>query len=434
MYKVQFTAESLAPEVQNSIPSSITRESPYLTHPIFNMYHTDHELLRYIHKLQSKDLSLCHIMIPLGSCTMKLNATTEMMPVTWPSFTNIHPFAPVEQAQVCWAYGYPYISYVKRGTSPKCVHHTCFCTGANPVSAAMCGMKIVAVGTDAKGNINIEELRKASEANKDNLAALMYVEWSANMMEEEAKKKLKAAELQCKKNKVKMWANYVPPASNSKAIHYQTFTGKCIVVRILRTWEARDFRRNNALLSVSCLLVNEKNNSIQASIHPRRLHKFKNKLKEGSIFSVTSFNVQPNLNCYRLSDNPYKIWFNDHTDTKESTYQMLLHKYHVFGFQIKWMKRKLLLGRPLIFFIHALSPENDDSGEIVPQAIQDIVGGVNPFNSLLNFVFSLLPCLAVAVASPSPPNPGWAFGYPIGFGTDIKKFGFIGTELLNPIG
>lgn len=62
-------------------------------------YHTEHELLRYIHKLQSKDLSLCHSMIPLGSCTMKLNATTEMMPVTWPSFTDIHPFAPVEQAQ-----------------------------------------------------------------------------------------------------------------------------------------------------------------------------------------------------------------------------------------------------------------------------------------------------------------------------------------------
>ncbi|KFK22384.1 hypothetical protein AALP_AAs42393U000300 [Arabis alpina] len=232
---VQFTAESLAPEVQNSIPSSITRERPYLTHPIFNMYHREHELLRYNHKLQSKDISLCHSMIPLGSCTMKLNATTEMMSVTWPSFTNIHPFAPVEQA-----HGYQ----------------------------------------DTVKDLGLELI-------ENGLAK--YVEWSANMMEEEAKKKLKAAELQCKKN-------------------------KCIVVRILRTWEARDFRRNNALLSVNCLLVDEKNNSIQASIHPRRLHKFKNKLKEGSIFSVTSFDVQPNLNCYRLSDNPHKIWFNDHTD------------------------------------------------------------------------------------------------------------------------
>lgn len=126
--QVSFTAESLAPEVQTAIPSGLIRDSPYLTHPIFNTYfsflkicicmadnsgqiltfvffflsnryHTEHELLRYIHKLQSKDLSLCHSMIPLGSCTMKLNATTEMMPVTWPSFADIHPFAPTEQAQ-----------------------------------------------------------------------------------------------------------------------------------------------------------------------------------------------------------------------------------------------------------------------------------------------------------------------------------------------
>ncbi|CAL5203334.1 unnamed protein product [Lathyrus oleraceus] len=96
---VSFTAASLAPEFQNAIPSGLVRESPYLTHPIFNTYQTEHELLRYIHRLQSKDLSLCHSMIPLGSCTMKLNATTEMMPVTWPSFTDLHPFAPTEQAQ-----------------------------------------------------------------------------------------------------------------------------------------------------------------------------------------------------------------------------------------------------------------------------------------------------------------------------------------------
>lgn len=123
--KVSFTAASLAPEVQTALPSGLIRKSPYLTHPIFNTYipfhiiwirviilwkftwilfaldryHTEHELLRYIHRLQSKDLSLCHSMIPLGSCTMKLNATTEMMPVTWPSFAGLHPFAPIEQAQ-----------------------------------------------------------------------------------------------------------------------------------------------------------------------------------------------------------------------------------------------------------------------------------------------------------------------------------------------
>ncbi|KAJ6856714.1 glycine dehydrogenase (decarboxylating) 1 [Populus alba x Populus x berolinensis] len=96
---VPFTAASLAPEVQNVIPSGLTRESPYLAHPIFNMYHTEHELLRYMHRLQSKDLSLCHSMIPLGSCTMKLNATSEMMPVTFPNFTDIHPFASSEHSQ-----------------------------------------------------------------------------------------------------------------------------------------------------------------------------------------------------------------------------------------------------------------------------------------------------------------------------------------------
>jgi len=123
--QVPFTAASIAPEVQSAIPSGLTRNSPYLTHPIFNTYvpfhelwihaiilwkltsilfslhryQTEHELLRYMYRLQSKDLSLCHSMIPLGSCTMKLNATTEMMPVTWPSFSDIHPFAPVDQAE-----------------------------------------------------------------------------------------------------------------------------------------------------------------------------------------------------------------------------------------------------------------------------------------------------------------------------------------------
>ncbi|KAL0330434.1 UNVERIFIED_CONTAM: Glycine dehydrogenase (decarboxylating), mitochondrial [Sesamum radiatum] len=95
---VSFSAVSLASEVQNLIPSGLVRETSYLTHSVFNSYHTEHELLRYIHRLQSKDLSLCHSMIPLGSCTMKLNATTEMMPVTWPAFADLHPFVPTEQA------------------------------------------------------------------------------------------------------------------------------------------------------------------------------------------------------------------------------------------------------------------------------------------------------------------------------------------------
>ncbi|GAA0164836.1 dehydrogenase [Lithospermum erythrorhizon] len=215
---VSFTAESLAAEVQNVIPSGLVRETPYLTHPIFNSYHTEHELLRYIHKLQSKDLSLCHSMIPLGSCTMKLNATTEMMPVTWPAFTSLHPFAPQEQAEgyqemfknlgemLCTITGFDSMSlqpnagasgeyaglmvirayHMSRGD-----HHRNVCIipvsahGTNPASAAMCGMKIVTIGTDSKGNINIEELKKAAEDNKQNLAALMVTYPSTHGVYEE---------------------------------------------------------------------------------------------------------------------------------------------------------------------------------------------------------------------------------------------------------
>ncbi|CAA3014502.1 glycine dehydrogenase (decarboxylating), mitochondrial [Olea europaea subsp. europaea] len=215
---VTFTAASLAAEVQNVIPSGLLRESTYLTHPIFNSYHTEHELLRYIHRLQSKDLSLCHSMIPLGSCTMKLNATTEMMPVTWPAFADLHPFAPSEQAEgyqemfndlgemlstitgfdsfslqpnAGAAGEYAGLMVVRAYHLSRGDHHRNVCIipvsahGTNPASAAMCGMKIVAVGTDAKGNINVEELQKAAEANKENLAALMVTYPSTHGVYEE---------------------------------------------------------------------------------------------------------------------------------------------------------------------------------------------------------------------------------------------------------
>ncbi|XP_057775837.1 glycine dehydrogenase (decarboxylating), mitochondrial [Salvia miltiorrhiza] len=215
---VPFTAESLASEVQNLIPAGLVRQSPFLTNQIFNSYHTEHELLRYIHKLQSKDLSLCHSMIPLGSCTMKLNATTEMMPVTWPAFTDIHPFAPTEQAAgyqemfnnlgdlLCTITGFDSFSLqpnagaageyaglmvIRAYHRSRGDHHRDVCIipvsahGTNPASAAMCGMKIVAVGTDSKGNINIEELRKAAETNKNNLAALMVTYPSTHGVYEE---------------------------------------------------------------------------------------------------------------------------------------------------------------------------------------------------------------------------------------------------------
>ncbi|XP_068647560.1 glycine dehydrogenase (decarboxylating), mitochondrial-like [Aristolochia californica] len=215
---VPFTAASLASEVQSTIPRGLVRDSPYLTHPIFNSYHTEHELLRYISRLQSKDLSLCHSMIPLGSCTMKLNATVEMMPVTWPDFADLHPFAPVEQASgyqemfdnlgklLCTITGFDSFSlqpnagaageyaglmvirayHISRGDTHR---NVCIIPvsahGTNPASAAMCGMKIVTIGTDSKGNINIEELRKAAEANKENLAALMVTYPSTHGVYEE---------------------------------------------------------------------------------------------------------------------------------------------------------------------------------------------------------------------------------------------------------
>ncbi|KAK9065223.1 hypothetical protein SSX86_016606 [Deinandra increscens subsp. villosa] len=195
---VTFTAASLAPEVQNVIPSGLVRETPYMTHPIFNSFHTEHELLRYISKLQSKDLSLCHSMIPLGSCAMKLNATTEMMPVTWPAFADMHPFAPTEQAEgyqemfknlgdmLCTVTGFDSFSLQPNaGAAGEYAGLMVIPHGTNPASAAMCGMKIITVGTDAKGNINIEEVRKAAEANKDKLSALMVTYPSTHGVYEE---------------------------------------------------------------------------------------------------------------------------------------------------------------------------------------------------------------------------------------------------------
>ncbi|KAL8171124.1 hypothetical protein V2J09_022928 [Rumex salicifolius] len=215
---VSFTAASIASEVGNAIPASLERQSPYLTHTVFNSYHTEHELLRYLHRLQAKDLSLCHSMIPLGSCTMKLNATSEMMPVTWPGFTEIHPFAPTDQAEgyqemfenlgdlLCTITGFDSFSlqpnagasgeyaglmvirayHMSRGDNHR---NVCIIPvsahGTNPASAAMCGMKIVTIGTDAKGNINIEELRNAAEKHKDNLSALMVTYPSTHGVYEE---------------------------------------------------------------------------------------------------------------------------------------------------------------------------------------------------------------------------------------------------------
>ncbi len=187
-------------------PAAMTRQSPYLTHPVFNRYHAEHEMLRYLRSLADKDLALDRTMIPLGSCTMKLNATSEMLPVSWPEFAQIHPLAPAEQTQgyrtmieqleqmLAACTGYAAVSlqpnagsqgeyaglliiqayHASRGQSqrniclvPASAH------GTNPASANMVGMKVVVVACDAKGNIDLVDLRAKVTQYADTLAALM---------------------------------------------------------------------------------------------------------------------------------------------------------------------------------------------------------------------------------------------------------------------
>jgi glycine dehydrogenase len=182
------------------------RTSTFLTHPVFNQYHSETELLRYIYRLQARDLSLVHSMIPLGSCTMKLNATAEMMPITWPLLNKIHPFAPVDQtagyaqlfreleADLAEITGFTAVSlqpnagsqgeysgllaiaayHESRGEAhrkicliPQSAH------GTNPASAVMAGMTVVVVKTDPSGNIDVADLRAKAEAHRADLAALM---------------------------------------------------------------------------------------------------------------------------------------------------------------------------------------------------------------------------------------------------------------------
>ena len=190
----------------STLPSDLIRETSFLSHPVFNSYHSETEMLRYIHRLETKDLSLNTSMIPLGSCTMKLNATTEMIGVTWPEFASIHPFVPVNQAKGYkhlfddlsnWLgdiTGLPGVSlqpnsgaqgeyaglmvirafHLSQGDSnrnvcliPESAH------GTNPASAIMCGMEVIVVKCDSKGNIDIGDLKNKAQKHQNNLAALM---------------------------------------------------------------------------------------------------------------------------------------------------------------------------------------------------------------------------------------------------------------------
>lgn len=189
------------------VPASLERTSPYLTHPVFNSYHSETEMLRYIHHLESKDLSLAHSMIPLGSCTMKLNATTEMIPISWPEFSQIHPFTPTEvvtgytqliedvERQLADITGMAEVTVqpnsgaqgeftglrvIKKyqeahgGANRNVCLIPVSAHGTNPASAAMAGMRVVPIKCDTKtGNLDIDDLKAKCEKYQDELAAIM---------------------------------------------------------------------------------------------------------------------------------------------------------------------------------------------------------------------------------------------------------------------
>ncbi|MDN7139577.1 aminomethyl-transferring glycine dehydrogenase [Pseudomonas sp. JQ170] len=210
---------ALANSVQAQLPAALLRQSAILEHPVFNRYHSETELMRYLRKLADKDLALDRTMIPLGSCTMKLNAASEMIPVTWAEFGNLHPFAPAEQSQgyqqltseleamLCAATGYDAVSlqpnagsqgeyagllairayHQSRGDArrdicliPSSAH------GTNPATAHMAGMRVVVTACDARGNVDIDDLRAKAIEHREHLAALMITYPSTHGVFEEA--------------------------------------------------------------------------------------------------------------------------------------------------------------------------------------------------------------------------------------------------------
>ncbi|MCL7939021.1 aminomethyl-transferring glycine dehydrogenase [Halomonas sp. ATCH28] len=203
----------------SGIPAACRRETDFLTHPTFRRYHSETEMLRYLKRLENKDLSLAHAMIPLGSCTMKLNATSEMMPITWPEFARIHPFAPRDQvagyrqmidelaAFLVEVTGYDHISMqpnsgaqgeyaglvaIRRYQAAEGEGHRDVCLipssahGTNPASAAMARMKVVVVECDSDGNIDIDDLRAKAERHRDALSAIMITYPSTHGVFEES--------------------------------------------------------------------------------------------------------------------------------------------------------------------------------------------------------------------------------------------------------
>ncbi|MCC4620851.1 aminomethyl-transferring glycine dehydrogenase [Xanthomonas cassavae CFBP 4642] len=200
------TVDALDAATADALPQSLLRSSAFLTHPVFNTHHSEHELLRYMRSLADKDLAMDRTMIPLGSCTMKLNATAEMIPVTWPEFGAIHPLAPAEQstgyaqlieeleAMLVECTGYDAVSLQPNSGAQgeyagllaiRAYHrargeaHRDICLipesahGTNPASAQMCGMTVVVTKCDANGNVDVDDIRAKAEKYSDRLAALM---------------------------------------------------------------------------------------------------------------------------------------------------------------------------------------------------------------------------------------------------------------------
>ncbi|NOI68006.1 aminomethyl-transferring glycine dehydrogenase [Vibrio sp. 99-8-1] len=227
VFGVDADIDSLSKDIAGNefaaIPESCRRQSSYLTHPVFNTHHSETQMMRYLKQLENKDFSLTHGMIPLGSCTMKLNAVAEMIPVTWPEFGSMHPFAPIEQAggysalasslktMLCEITGYDEVSLqpnsgasgeytgliaIQRYHQSRGDDHRNVCLipssahGTNPATASMVSMKVVVVKCDDAGNIDIDDLGAKIEKHRDNLSSIMITYPSTHGVYEEQVQKV----------------------------------------------------------------------------------------------------------------------------------------------------------------------------------------------------------------------------------------------------